>query len=104
VEDEKNVDMNDASAAKKKQKRKPAKKYACTEPRCGKMFTSPAAVVIHFRTHTGEKPYACSEPGCGKAFAQTGTLTVHKRTHPGEKSYMCVLNRAAERRLLTQAI
>jgi cobalamin biosynthesis protein CobT len=60
---------NDASERKKEKKGKQAKRHACSEPRCGKDFATPSALILHFRGHTGEKPFMCTEPGCKKTFA-----------------------------------
>ena len=61
------------------------KPYKCQQ--CDTSCTSPSALKIHMRTHSGEKPYICQE--CDKGFIQTGNLNKHMRTHTGEKPYAC---------------
>lgn len=56
---------------------------------CGMRFTRKNKVTVHMRTHTGEKPYKCHFPGCERQFAQSFDLTLHKRRHTGEKPYQC---------------
>lgn len=45
---------------------------------CFKQFPSEASMLIHRRTHTGEKPYVC--PCCRKGFNVKSNLLRHLRT------------------------
>ncbi|KAG8589644.1 hypothetical protein GDO81_006481 [Engystomops pustulosus] len=66
-------------------KTKPPKSYTC--PECGKSFTQNASLIIHHRTHTGERPHVCKE--CGKSFISSAYLVMHQRIHTGERPYVC---------------
>ncbi|KAM8977152.1 uncharacterized protein RCH25_039924 [Pelodytes ibericus] len=61
------------------------KTYMCTE--CGKHFTQNASLIIHQRTHTGERPHVCKV--CGKSFISSAYLVMHQRVHTGERPYAC---------------
>ncbi|XP_073722555.1 uncharacterized protein [Misgurnus anguillicaudatus] len=61
------------------------KKFHCQH--CGVVCVSLSSLIIHMRTHSGEKPFHCTE--CGKHFSRKQTLRVHKRIHTGVKPYKC---------------
>lgn len=44
-------------------------------------------VIVHERTHTGEKPYKCRF--CPYATAQQSNVKKHERKHTGEKPFKC---------------
>ncbi len=61
--------------------------HTCQE--CGYQAQFPSSLIIHKRTHTGEKPYKCDEPGCGKAFTQKISLTRHMQAMHRKKAFVC---------------
>lgn len=65
------------------------KKRLCVCRFCSKVFSSPANLESHLRTHTGERPYGCTI--CGKKFSQFWNLKIHKNIHTGERPYQCSL-------------
>ncbi|XP_064628310.1 zinc finger protein 70-like [Lineus longissimus] len=67
-------------------RRKPEpKKFKCEY--CEMAFSTSSGVIIHTRTHTGDKPFKCSM--CSKAFAREDSLRNHVMIHTGEKPSKC---------------
>ena len=52
-------------------------KYKCDFPDCNKSFSQKTHLIIHGRSHTGDRPFVCSFEGCNKRFSQNGNLKTH---------------------------
>lgn len=55
--------------------------YACDT--CDKTFTRSDLLAKHMKTHTDEKDFLCTEPGCGRSFSTAWIRDQHALTHFG---------------------
>ncbi|XP_059486821.1 zinc finger protein 76-like [Neocloeon triangulifer] len=66
-----------------------SKSYPCTFEGCDKKYSSKGHLLVHIRSHTGERPFKCASEGCGKSFANSYSYKTHLRTHSNERPYQC---------------
>lgn len=83
--------LSSAGDASKKHRQQPTQsgKFPCTEPNCGKQFSSNADLKSHLRTHSNAKPFSCTDSGCSLEFnrrknAIRHILNVHLKKKPAD--------------------
>lgn len=54
---------------------------------CSKGFGMKHHLIVHLRTHTGQRDFQCEV--CSKHFAQSSHLNVHLKIHRGDKAFAC---------------
>ncbi|CAH0402773.1 unnamed protein product [Chilo suppressalis] len=57
---------------------------------CGKSFTAKSTLMMHIRSHNGEKKFAC--PNCPKTYTRASYLRIHSMVHTGQdkpKPFSC---------------
>lgn len=57
---------------------------------CSKKYFRKSRLIIHHRTHSGDRPYKCTF--CNKSFNEKGNLLIHTRVHTNEKPFECNFN------------
>lgn len=62
----------------------------CTHPDCHTTFESYSKLILHIKSHTGEKPYQCSFEDCNNRFSSKGNLIKHSGLHTGKRPYQCL--------------
>lgn len=83
--------LSSAGDASKKHRQQPTQsgKFPCTEPNCGKQFSSNADLKRYLRTHSNAKPFSCTYSGCSLEFnrrknAFRHILNVHLKKKPAD--------------------
>ncbi|KAM7404721.1 hypothetical protein PAMP_012043 [Pampus punctatissimus] len=88
-------EMTSPNAASPGPIRLPSGKLQCEV--CGMICIGPNVLMVHKRSHTGERPFHCNQ--CGASFTQKGNLLRHIKLHSGEKPFKCqICNYACRRR------
>ncbi|KAI9353649.1 hypothetical protein BDR26DRAFT_9496 [Obelidium mucronatum] len=57
------------------------KRFQCTVPGCGKVFTTNAHLSRHALNHSGVRKHKCNVPGCTSTFYRTDALNQHQKAH-----------------------
>ncbi|GAB0089590.1 hypothetical protein DMENIID0001_041600 [Sergentomyia squamirostris] len=63
--------------------------YKCNYPSCERTYRTHGSLVMHRRSHTGEKPFVCQS--CGKRFCSKNSVKIHQRQHTQENPFRCEL-------------
>ncbi|XP_063235561.1 oocyte zinc finger protein XlCOF6.1-like isoform X3 [Bacillus rossius redtenbacheri] len=60
--------------------------FSCSQ--CPAMFAQKCNLILHIRTHAGEKPFSCSL--CSAKYISESCLNAHLRTHTSDKPFSCL--------------
>lgn len=79
AENDKEDEKKDEKSANK------TKSYSCNS--CNSKFSTKGNLLVHQRSHTGERPFACEK--CASSFSTKGNLKRHIKAHSGQRPYQC---------------
>ncbi|XP_077547601.1 uncharacterized protein LOC144159789 [Haemaphysalis longicornis] len=65
----------------------PRRRFQCGQ--CSFSTAYKCSLIVHQRTHTGERPFQCRL--CARTFAHKCNLKSHLRVHSGERPFRCPL-------------